>query len=80
MPCNTPWEFVENECRFSGHRDRVERARIKLLKRILDRESKCKESIVDSWNSGVRWIVEVKENLRRNEIGIEKIEVLSTKE
>mgnify|MGYP000241734625 CR=1 FL=1 len=80
VPGNTPWEFVERECRFSGQRDRVEKARIKLLKRILDRESKGKLSVVESWNSGARWIVEVKENLRKNNISVEELEDMSNKE
>ena len=62
--------FVEKECRVSVQRDRVEKVRMKIAEKIVDRDGKRKESIIEAWNRKSRWIKQVKQNLEQNGIGI----------
>ena len=47
LPRATPKEFLEKEFGASSQTDRVEKARIKLLLRMVQREGKIRESIVE---------------------------------
>lgn len=64
----------------SSQRDRIERARLKLFKRMIDRGGKAKEMIVDNWRFEGKWIREVKNNLEHNGIKEWEIEVMDLKE
>lgn len=80
VPRGTPDEFVQKEVGFSSQSDRVERARIKLFRRMIENEGKTKKTIVENWAMDGGWIREVKENLRHNGILEEEVKEMDIKE
>ena len=57
-------------------KERIDFARLRMAKRMIDRNGKAKESIVKGWSLEERWIRKVKENLRRYGIGEDEFEEL----
>ena len=80
VPRSTPSEFIDMEMGWSSQRERIEKARLKVAKRMVERRGKARESMVKGWKEEGRWIKEVKENLRRNEIGEGEFEEMDWKE
>ena len=65
VPKNAQKEFVNREMGWSSRMERIDFARLRVAKRMIDRNGKAKESIVKGWSLEGHWIREIKENLRR---------------
>ena len=76
VPKNAPKEFVNREMGWSKQKERIDFARLRVAKRMIDRNGKAKERIVKGRSLEARWIREVKENLRRYGIGEDEIKEL----
>ena len=77
---SVPKEFVERELGVSCQKERVDRVRIRMAKRILERGGKMREEIVKNWNSGFAWIKELRNNIRWIGIQEEEFEEMELKE
>ena len=73
LPRATPKEFVEKEFGATSQTGRSEKASIKLLSRMVEREGKIRESIVERWDVRAVWIKKIRNNMKRN--GIEDYEL-----
>ena len=72
MPRATAVEFLEEQVGSSSFKDRIGKARIRLMKKIWDRNERLRGSVLDRWYKNSRVVEELRAKLRR--FGIEDIE------
>ena len=72
MPRATAVEFLEEQVGSSSFKDRIGKARIRLMKKVWDRNERLRGSVMDRWYKNSRVVEELRVELRR--FGIEDIE------
>lgn len=73
LPKRVAKEFLEAEIGSSSFTDRIGKAKIRLVKKVLDRNERLRDSIVERWDKGCEVLEEVKSQLRKR--GIEEVDL-----